>query len=56
MTTLDLRSRGRVPKRVRRLGVSSPCPAAVPDDVKLGEFVETYWRLHAVQTLSQSTR
>ena len=30
--------------------------AAVPDDVKLAEFVETYWRLHAVPNLSQSTR
>lgn len=30
--------------------------AAVPEDVKLAEFVETYWRLHAVPNLSQSTR
>lgn len=30
--------------------------AAVPDYVKLSEFVETYWRLHAIPNLSQSTR
>jgi hypothetical protein len=30
--------------------------AAVPDDVKLAEFVESYWRLHAVPNLSQATR
>lgn len=30
--------------------------AAIPDDVQLCEFVETYWRLHAVPNLSQSTR
>lgn len=30
--------------------------AAVPDDVQVREFVETYWRLHAVPNLSQSTR
>ncbi len=30
--------------------------AAVPDDVKLAEFVETYWRLHAVPNLSPNTR
>jgi integrase len=30
--------------------------AAVPDDVQLREFVETYWRLHAVPNLSQATR
>ncbi|MGA2925660.1 MAG: hypothetical protein ABSG43_06625 [Solirubrobacteraceae bacterium] len=30
--------------------------AAVPDDVKMSEFVETYWRLHATPNLSQSTR
>jgi integrase len=30
--------------------------AAVPDDVKLAEFVETYWRLHAIPNLSASTR
>jgi integrase len=30
--------------------------AAVPDDVQLREFVETYWRLHAVPNLGQATR
>lgn len=30
--------------------------AAVPDDVPLREFVESYWRLHAVPNLAQSTR
>jgi integrase len=30
--------------------------AAVPDDVPLREFVETYWRLHAVPNLAPSTR
>ncbi|MGO9976067.1 MAG: hypothetical protein ACLP01_25345 [Solirubrobacteraceae bacterium] len=30
--------------------------AAVPEDVPLCEFIETYWRLHAVPNLSQSTR
>lgn len=30
--------------------------AAVPNDVPMREFVETYWRLHAVPNLSQSTR
>lgn len=30
--------------------------AAVPDDVRLREFVETYWRLHAVPNLAPSTR
>ncbi|HSO98110.1 MAG TPA: hypothetical protein VLP43_04100 [Solirubrobacteraceae bacterium] len=30
--------------------------AAVPDDVLMREFVETYWRLHAVPNLSGSTR
>ncbi len=30
--------------------------AAVPDDVKLCEFVETYWRLHAIPNLSQASR
>ncbi|MGI8711771.1 MAG: tyrosine-type recombinase/integrase [Solirubrobacteraceae bacterium] len=30
--------------------------AAVPDDVQMREFVETYWRLHAVPNLSQATR
>ena len=30
--------------------------AAVPDDVPLRDFVETYWQLHAVPNLAQSTR
>ena len=30
--------------------------AAVPDDVPLCEFIETYWRLHAVPNLSLATR
>jgi hypothetical protein len=30
--------------------------AAVPDDIMLAEFVETYWRLHAVPNLSPATR
>ena len=30
--------------------------AAIPEDIKLAEFVETYWRLHAVPNLSQRTR
>jgi integrase len=30
--------------------------AAVPEDIKMAEFVETYWRLHAVPNLSQATR
>jgi integrase len=30
--------------------------AAVPDDVPLSEFVETYWRLHAVPNLRPATR
>jgi integrase len=30
--------------------------AAVADDVPLSEFVETYWRLHAVPNLALSTR
>jgi integrase len=30
--------------------------AAVPDDIKMAVFVETYWQLHAVPNLSQSTR
>ena len=38
-------------RRRRQLG-----QAAVHDDVKLGEFVETYWQLHAVPNLSRSTR
>jgi hypothetical protein len=37
--------------RRRQLG-----QAAVPDDVPLSELVETYWRLHAVPNLAQSTR
>jgi integrase len=38
-------------RRRRQLG-----QAAVPDDVKLGEFVEIYWRLHAIPNLSRATR
>ena len=38
-------------RRRRQLG-----KAAVPDDVKLCEFVETYWQLHAVPNLSEATR
>jgi len=38
-------------RRRRQLG-----QAAVPDDVKLCEFVETYWQLHAVPNLSDATR
>jgi integrase len=38
-------------RRRRQLG-----QAAVPDDVPLSEFVETYWRLHAVPNLAPSTR
>jgi integrase len=30
--------------------------AAIPDDVQMREFVETYWRLHAVPNLSVATR
>jgi integrase len=30
--------------------------AAIPADQPLGEFVETYWRLHAVPNLAKSTR
>ena len=30
--------------------------AAVPDDMPLSEFVETYWRLHAIPNLAPSTR
>lgn len=29
---------------------------AVPDDVKLCDFVETYWRLHAIPNLSPASR
>jgi len=39
--------------RVRRKQLGQ---AAVPDDVPLREFVETYWRLHAVPNLAASTR
>jgi hypothetical protein len=38
-------------RRRRQLG-----QAAVPDDVKLCELVETYWRLHAIPNLSPATR
>ncbi len=38
-------------QRRRQLG-----QAAVPDDVKLGEFVETYWQLHVIPNLSAATR
>ncbi len=38
-------------RRRRQLG-----HAAVPDDVKLGEFIETYWQLHAIPNLSPATR
>ena len=37
--------------RRRQLG-----QAAIPEDVLLRELVETYWRLHAVPNLAQSTR
>ena len=30
--------------------------AAIPDDQPLADFVETYWRLHAVPNLANSTR
>jgi integrase len=30
--------------------------AAVPDDIPLREFIETYWRLHATPNLSEPTR
>ena len=30
--------------------------AAVPDDLPLREFIETYWRLHAIPNLSESSR
>jgi integrase len=30
--------------------------AGVPDDVQMSEFIETYWRLHAVPNLSPPTR
>lgn len=38
-------------RRRRQLG-----HAAVPDDVLLREFTKTYWRLHAVPNLADSTR
>ena len=38
-------------RRRRQLG-----HAAVPEDVVLKEFVETYWRVHAVPNLAPSTR
>lgn len=38
-------------RRQRQLGRS-----AVPDDMPLREFVEVYWRLHAVPNLSVATR
>jgi hypothetical protein len=38
-------------RRRRQLG-----QAAVPEDVPLSEFVETYWRVHAVPNLAASTR
>ena len=38
-------------RRRRQLG-----QAAVPDDVKLAEFVEIYWRLHAIPNLSPASR
>lgn len=38
-------------RRRRQLG-----QAAVPDDVKLAEFVETYWQLHVVPNLTPATR
>jgi site-specific recombinase XerC len=39
--------------RVRRKQLGH---TAIPSDVPLGEFVETYWRLHAVPNLAPSTR
>lgn len=39
--------------RVRRKQLGH---AAIPDDVRLAEFVETYWRLHAIPNLAPSTR
>src|ERR1700684_4726728 len=39
--------------RVRRKQLGH---ASVPEDVPLAQFVETYWRLHAVPNLAQSTR
>ena len=39
--------------RIRRMQLGQ---AAIPDDPPLREFVETYWRLHAVPNLAPSTR
>jgi integrase len=39
--------------RIRRKQLGQ---AAIPDDQALREFVETYWRLHALPNLSQATR
>ena len=39
--------------RIRRMQLGQ---AAIPDDQPLREFVETYWRLHAVPNLAPSTR
>ena len=39
--------------RIRRKQLGQ---AAIPDDLPLREFVETYWRLHAVPNLAPSTR
>ena len=39
--------------RVRRKQLGH---AAIPNDMPLARFVETYWRLHAVPNLAQSTR
>jgi integrase len=39
--------------RVRRKQLGQ---AAIPEDIRLSEFVETYWRLHAVPNLAPSTR
>ena len=39
--------------RIRRKQLGQ---AAIPDDPPLREFVETYWRLHAVPNLAPSTR
>ena len=40
-------------ERVRRKQLGH---AAIPEDVPLAEFIETYWRLHAVPNLAESTR
>ncbi len=40
-------------ERIRRKQLGH---AAVPEDVQLSEFVETYWQLHAVPNLAPSTR